>query len=188
MSGPKATNAQIHRAPTDWVLRARDFSDREDMPRASILNFDYERSSKWAAIGWPVRFTNSFKKPLFYLIILFNYLAAITFGLWHATRVRACGLFKKTLGFQPRARTRVCVCDLVYTKELWGFLSRAHARLWGFICRGTLGFESRVRVSGSVFEGCSNFGVCVVTLLCVCCFFCLLCRWKSMFSGGRRPN
>ena len=35
------------RAPTDWVLRARDFSDREDIPRAFILKFKYEDKRKW---------------------------------------------------------------------------------------------------------------------------------------------
>ena len=35
------------RAPTDWVLRARDFSDREDIPRAFVLKFKYEDIAKW---------------------------------------------------------------------------------------------------------------------------------------------
>ena len=35
------------RAPTDWVLRARDFSDREDMPRAFVLKFKYEDKGNW---------------------------------------------------------------------------------------------------------------------------------------------
>ncbi len=48
------------RAHTHVHACARDFSDREDMPRASILNFNYERSSKRVAIGWSMRFTNYF--------------------------------------------------------------------------------------------------------------------------------
>ena len=35
------------RAPTGWVLRARDFSDREDIPRAFVLKFKYEDIGKW---------------------------------------------------------------------------------------------------------------------------------------------
>ena len=35
------------RAPTGWVLRARDFSDREDIPRAFVLKIKYEDIAKW---------------------------------------------------------------------------------------------------------------------------------------------